>query len=370
MKTNITPILSDSIRRFAAASTGLLCLALLGCGKQHGPLTLSTDGKTKACITLADSASAPEKTAAAELASYLKKMTGAEFPVVKPHEAAGRPTIAVGPGAAKALVPDLDLVKLGEKGLGDDGIVLKSAGRNLIVTGAEGSQRGTLYAVYEFLERAAGVRWWTHTEETVPHKPTLVVAPLDVRFKSRIKPPAPLPEAFRELPASRVIDMDETRCSIVKSTGARIVEDPKASNGFAMLVPKAPKPSWGLQAYTKLLGNLGGFGRYRVYAVARCEPQTDSGAAFVAGIYDKRGKKGLGTASFPIGKPASAGDPKHVDETPAVLGSVRSGTPVTDGEYHVYDLGVYDLPHSSIYAWVGTTTGDLFVDRFLFVKEP
>jgi hypothetical protein len=49
---------------------------------------------------------------------------------------------------------------------------------------------------------------------------------------------------------------------------------------------------------------------------------------------------------------------------------VRSGTPVTDGEYHVYDLGVYDLPHSSIYAWVGTTTGDLFVDRFLFVKEP
>jgi hypothetical protein len=31
---------------------------------------------------------------------------------------------------------------------------------------------------------------------------------------------------------------------------------------------------------------------------------------------------------------------------------------------------VYDLSHSSIYAWVGTTTGDLFVDRFLFVKEP
>jgi hypothetical protein len=840
MKTNITPLLSHCIRYVVSASTGLLCLALLGCGKQHGPLTLSTDGKTKACITLADSASAPEKTAAAELASYLKKVTGAEFPVVKPQEADGRSVIAVGPGAAKVLLPDLDLVKLGEKGLGDDGIVLKSSGRNLILTGAEGSQRGTLYAVYEFLEREAGVRWWTHTEETVPQKPTLVLAPLDVRykppflyrepfswgitqgdphmpyddsdgkvkdwavakfaarqrnnghgsmlpaslggaivpigfvhtsyqflppakyfkdhpewysevkgqrvasgdksthigegrgqlcwsneemlqeltkvvletirktpqfgmidlsqndwddhcecakckalddaggapsaslihgvnrvaeavdkelpgflvktlayqhtrkaptgirprdnvliqyaviergasqpidsdqnralmedlkawsvvapklfiwdyvsnlagplaphpkhhlfakdlrtyldhhaagvflegesigatdfiglknylmarllwdpsrdesavideflngyygkaapalrkvldlcaekaspafllsyndgpdaewldlaamnratelfqqaenavagdpvelarvkrtripldnqwlrsygryreqaereqipflgpqdpakaaadfaaavrltatpldqtwmraiqqnmdygygeagwnayfedFKSRAKPPALVPEAFRTLPASRVIDMDETRCAIMKSAGAKVVEDPKASNGLAMRVPKAPKPSWGVQAYTKLLSALGGFGRYRVYVVARCEIQADSGAAFVAGIYDKRGKKGLGSVSFPIGNQASAADPKQVDEDPTVLGDMRIGTPVTDGEYHVYDLGVYDLSHSSIYAWVGTTNGDLFVDRFLFVKEP
>jgi hypothetical protein len=163
--------------------------------------------------------------------------------------------------------------------------------------------------------------------------------------------------------------MDETRCSIIKSSGAKIVEDPKASNGFAMRVPKAPKPSWGVQAHTKVLGALGGFGRYRVYVVARCEIQADSGDAFVAGLYDKIGKKGLGTVSFPIGKAASAADPKQVDTNPAVLGAMRSGTPVTDGEYHVYDLGVYDLPHSSIYAWVGTTTGDLFVDRFLFVKE-
>ncbi|MFN6046238.1 MAG: hypothetical protein ACK49I_12285, partial [Verrucomicrobiota bacterium] len=144
MKTYTTTLLTRCLRRFAVASTGLLCLALIGCGKQQKKLSLSTDGKTKACITLADSASVSEKTAAAELASYLKKVTGAEFPVVKPQEAAGRPTIAVGPGAAKALLPDLDLVKLGEKGLGDDGIVLKSVGRNLILTGAEGSQRGTL----------------------------------------------------------------------------------------------------------------------------------------------------------------------------------------------------------------------------------
>ena len=41
--------------------------------------------------------------------------------------------IAVGPGAVKVLLPDLDLTKLGDQGLGEDGIVLKSAGSNLIL---------------------------------------------------------------------------------------------------------------------------------------------------------------------------------------------------------------------------------------------
>jgi hypothetical protein len=840
MKETTTHPLSQCLRRFAVA--GLFCLALLGCGKSpatKSQLSLSNEGKATACIVLADSASASEKTAAAELAAYLKKVTGAEFPVVKPQELAGRPAIAVGPGAAKVLLPELDLVKMGEKGLGEDGIVLKSAGPNLILTGAEGSQRGTLYAVYEFLERAAGVRWWTHTEETVPHSPTLAVAPLDVRykppflyrepfswgivqgepqmgyedfdaavkdwavakfaarqrhnghsgmlpashggsllpfgwchtsftylppakyfeahpewysevkgkriaeppkqgelygrgqlcwsneemlgeltkvvlehirqnpqygmidvsqndwndhcecvkckalddaggshsasllhgvnrvaeavenefpgflvetlayqhtrkpptgilprdnvlirycviergasqpidsdqnramlddlkawsavapklfvwdyvsnlggslaphpkhhvlakdlrtyrdnhavgvflegeslgatdfiglknylmarllwdpsrdegavideflngyygkaapalrqvldlyaekaspaflrsfndgpnaewldlaamnrgtelfqqaenavadapeqlarvqrarlpfdgqwlrnygryreqaereqipflgpqdpakalvdfsaavrraatpldqtwmpiiqhmmeygsgeagwnayfesFKQRAKAPAPLPEAFRSLPPSRVIDMDETRCNIYKATGAKIVEDPKASNGFAMLVPKAPVPSWGVQAWSKILGSLGVFGRYRVYAVARCELQADSGDAFVVGLYDARDKKGVGAVSFPIGKPGVPSASHEVAAKPADWGATRSGAPVTDGEYHLYDLGVHDLPHSQMHFWVGTTTGDLFVDRFLFVKEP
>ncbi len=815
----------------------LLCLTLFGCGKKETSLQLANDGKSSVCIALADSASKPEKSAAAELATYLKKATGAEFPIVKPQEAAGRPTIAVGPGAAKALLPDLDLTKWGDQGLGEDGIVLKSAGSNLILTGAEGSQRGTLYAVYEFLERTAGVRWWTHTEETVPHNPTLAVESLDIRykppflsrepfswgmtlgdpydafddsdaavkdwdvvrfaarqrsnghgamlpaslggcllpigfvhtsyqflppgnyfkdhpdwysevkgvrtavggeaghgrgqlcwtndemlgeltkvilekirknpqlgmvdvsqndwddhcecakckalddaggshaasliygvnrvaeavekefpgfliqtlayqytrkpptnvrprdnvvirlaviergatqpidsdqnramfddlkgwsavapklsiwdyvsnvygpltphpkhqvfakdfrtyrdnhavgvflegesigatdfidfknylmarllwdpsrdenavideflngyygkagpflrqvldlyaekgslaflgsfndgldaswldlaamnratelfqqaetavarapeelarvkrarlsldhqwlfsygryreqaerdkvsflgpqdpakaladfstafhqtatpldqtwmptfqkvldfgsgkegwdaffehFKEKAKPPALVPEAFRSLPPSSVIDMDESRCFIYKASGATIVPDPKASNGLAMRVPKAPAPSWGLQAHTKLLSALGGLGRYHVYAVARCELQAESGAAFVAGLYDSRSKQGMGTVSFPIGKPAPALASGEIDANPAVLGVTTSGSPVTDGEYHVYDLGVYDLSHGQMYVWVGTTTGDLFVDRFLFVKEP
>jgi hypothetical protein len=182
-------------------------------------------------------------------------------------------------------------------------------------------------------------------------------------FKQRAKTPAPLPEAFRSLPPSSVIDMDETRCTLFKATGAKIVEDPKASNGVAMLVPKAPQPSWGVQAFTKLLGTYGGFGRYHVYAVVRCELQADSGDAFVVGLYDLSGNKGLGAVSFPIGQGIDA----NLDSPQTII---KPGGRVTDGEYHLYDLGVYDLPHSQMYFWVGTTTGDMYVDRFLFVKEP
>jgi hypothetical protein len=182
-------------------------------------------------------------------------------------------------------------------------------------------------------------------------------------FKQRAKTPAPLPEAFRSLPPSSVIDMDETRCTLFKATGAKIVEDPKASNGVAMLVPKAPQPSWGVQAFTKLLGTYGGFGRYHVYAVVRCELQADSGDAFVVGLYDLSGNKGLGAVSFPIGQGIDA----NLDSPQTII---KPGGRVTDGEYHLYDLGVYDLPHSQMYFWVGSTTGDMYVDRFLFVKEP
>lgn len=146
-------------------------------------IALTTSGKVHTCITLAESASPSEKSAAAELAAYLKKVTGAEFEILIPEQAAGRPAIAVGPGASKTLAPGLDLSKLGNSGLGEDGIVMKSAPPHLILTGAEGSARGTLYAVYEFLEREVGVRWWTTTEEFVPRAPTLAIRPLDVRYK-------------------------------------------------------------------------------------------------------------------------------------------------------------------------------------------
>lgn len=144
-------------------------------------LALTTGGTTRYRITLAESASAVERNAAVELATYLERVTGVPFPTGLPGGGAGGPVIAVGPGAAKAVMPELGLAKAGSQGLGDDGIVVQPLGESLILTGAEGARRGTLYAVYEFLEREVGVRWWTPTAESVPKRPDLAVEPATLR---------------------------------------------------------------------------------------------------------------------------------------------------------------------------------------------
>jgi hypothetical protein len=807
--------------------------------RQARATTLAKDGKTIACITLAETASLPEKTAAHELSTYLAKVTGSEFPIVSPAGAVGRPVIAVGPGAARAFAPELDLRKAGDSGLGEDGIIQKTIrspagghGSSLVLTGAEGSKRGTLYAVYEFLEREVGVRWWTHTEESAPTTPTLTIRPLDVRYrppfffrevyswgiihigttwghddsdaavqdwpkakfaarlrnngpgtvlpaslggcyvpmgrghtlypflpsekyfkdhpewyserggkrlrdraqlcmtndkmlaelaknvlrKIREKPhlgmvavsqndnqavclcanckalddaegstaastlygvnkvaeavekefpdhyvvtfayqytrkppktlrprpnvlvqfcaiersamqpidseenrllmndlegwadaapklmiwdyttnmtspltphpnwpvfgpdfrtyrdnhvvgifcegesvgftdfigmkvylmahllwdpsrdenaivdeflngyygeagpelrqvldivasagskvrlpscdagphagwldvkamnratelfqraeavvaknpvalarvkrarlsldhqwiqgyagyreqarqeavsflgpqdcakavdglsasvraeiaaapedygmchmprlvqyafmqksfgqyldelaqqavirkPGSLPACFQDVPPENIINMDDTSVSVIGRIGACVVADAKSTSGLAMKVPRAATPSWGVQAMTGRFGSWGGFGRYRVHAVVRCESKADKGAAFVGGVWDNRNRVGLGAVSFPIGKPAPPLTAKEVDPNPLVsFATIASGTPVTDGEYHVYDFGVYDFAHADMLVWVGTTTGDMYVERFVFVR--
>lgn len=133
-------------------------------------LTLATAGKTTYTIVLASDAVESEKTAATELQKYLQQVTGATFPLQSEKETpSSKPQILVGAGPrVKALLTGQDW-----KGLGHDGIVIKSIGRNLVLAG--GRQRGSLYAVYEFLEQAVGCRWWTPAESTIPQKATLQI---------------------------------------------------------------------------------------------------------------------------------------------------------------------------------------------------
>ena len=138
------------------------------------PMRLARAGKAACQIAIAADASAAEQTAACELAEYLHKVTGATFRIGPPSSTADGAQIGVGPGAARTVAPGLDLDR---KTLGEDGIVLKTVGGNLVLTGAEGASRGALYAVYDFLERECGVRWWTPFEETVPRNPDLAVRP-------------------------------------------------------------------------------------------------------------------------------------------------------------------------------------------------
>ena len=165
--------------------TTLLHLALLAVGLALTPvsclaqtsLTLAADGRTDYVIVVGSDALAPELSAARELSAYLSTVTGAEFLVVGEGDApTDKRWIMVGQTErVKQLLPELDW-----EALGHDGIVLQTRGDRLVLAG--GRPRGTLYAVYTFLEDFVGCRWWTSTEEHVPRRPTLHIGRPDLTY--------------------------------------------------------------------------------------------------------------------------------------------------------------------------------------------
>lgn len=140
-------------------------------------ITLSVEGATEYVIVIADDAIPPEQTAASELKRYLELATDAVFPVYSEKEAPDRARrIVLGPSSDfRAAYPEFDFAPLA-----CDGIVMKTKGNTLYLAG--GRPRGTLYAVYTFLEDVVGCRWWTSTEESVPSKPSLSIPPVDMVY--------------------------------------------------------------------------------------------------------------------------------------------------------------------------------------------
>jgi hypothetical protein len=136
------------------------------------PLVLAKRGKSPYSICLSESASSSERHAAEELQKFLEEMSGARLPIV---------TDAEDPAGDLVLVGDSKQIqKLGSNipfaTLGTEGFVLRTEGSHLVIAG--GKPRGTLYGVYEFLEKL-GCRWFTTEVSVIPKKSTLVVEPLN-----------------------------------------------------------------------------------------------------------------------------------------------------------------------------------------------
>lgn len=143
------------------------------------PLLLLATINAPTAVPLADfqaiyvdqQAPAVDHNAAAELRTYIERMGGPALPIVtaEARPLTAGPVIFVGDSAARARrAPEVNL-----DGLGVDGIVRQTVERDLVLWGV--APRGTLYAVYSFLEDVLGVRWWTSTEETVPNRTGFIV---------------------------------------------------------------------------------------------------------------------------------------------------------------------------------------------------
>lgn len=139
-------------------------------GENPGQLRIFAEGKPLADIVVAEEASERVKEAAETLRSYLKKSTGADFLVTT--ESTKDTAIHVG------MTPRVVESALDSSGLDHDGFVLQGfRTHDYVILG--GSDYGTEYGVYDFLERFVGVSWLMPTEigEYVPSHSFLAVSP-------------------------------------------------------------------------------------------------------------------------------------------------------------------------------------------------
>jgi hypothetical protein len=175
------------MKKLSSFVLALLAACCLGAGSTPGlaGTTLAQNGKTQFVIALAADAIPAEKNAALQLQKYLRQVTGAEFPIQSETEvAATAPQILVGNGtrAARLAPPQAGSTP----SIGGDGIVIKTVGDNVLILSGD-RPRGSLYAVFQFLEDAVGIRWWTPTENFIPQKSTLKIPAQNVVYSPQLK---------------------------------------------------------------------------------------------------------------------------------------------------------------------------------------
>ena len=135
--------------------------------------TLVEDSVPRAVIVPPPAPSATHRLAAEELQHYLGKVSGADVPVM--------PSSAVPAGEFRLLLgrehPEADTARL--DALKEEGFVLTSGPNFLLLAGRD--DLGTLWAVYGFLERHLGIRWFMPGDlgEVVPERSTIEIGRID-----------------------------------------------------------------------------------------------------------------------------------------------------------------------------------------------
>lgn len=132
-------------------------------------------------IAVIHEATAAERCAGEELREYIRLCTGAVLPLVEYSPTLSGPLLVVGPVGDALSLMGLGSVEEFRK----DEIFLRSDGDRLFLCGAR--PRGTLYAVYEFLERTLGVMWLAADATITPSSPSsLELPPWDYRYAPEI----------------------------------------------------------------------------------------------------------------------------------------------------------------------------------------
>lgn len=164
-------------RQFLAttsAGVALTAANVRGAFESGRILTVVENGRSEFSIVRSRAASPSVVYAAEELQKFIRQMTGAELAIRADDEPLPVKAILLGETAYTERVLN---AKPDVAALGADGFRLVTAGDHLCVLG--GPARGTLYGVYELLERHWGCRWYASFHSVIPRQDTLVVNSLD-----------------------------------------------------------------------------------------------------------------------------------------------------------------------------------------------
>jgi len=188
-------------------------------------LVLAEGGAAKVVIGLKSGASETSQLAAQELAQHLKTITGADFALVDADGIASeQAAIIVGSAANESLLS----LGIDVKELGPDGIVIRTEGNRLFLSGGE--PRGVLYAVYTFLEKNLGCEWWTSQASFTPQVVDLTIPKLNVVYRPKFLYRDPF---YRDLVKNPAFAVKLKRNGFVQSLDPGI---PKSMGGHMSLV--------------------------------------------------------------------------------------------------------------------------------------
>ena len=132
----------------------LIC-SLICAAVAHGGV-LFDNGKSDWQITIPVKADAAEKYAATELQTFLKKISGVTLPIVSSDEAAPKKIIIGSLETSSAIQQKAKALKLVKSNT--EMVSVKTLDGALYLTGDV--PRGALYAVYSFLQKQLGCRWF------------------------------------------------------------------------------------------------------------------------------------------------------------------------------------------------------------------
>lgn len=169
MSKNLYHIKNYTVKNIVSILIVILCAA--GLNACSNDLEIIRGGKSDYVIVLPQSPTMIEQRAAKELNEYLYKMTGVVLPVVEDNTVPADYEISIG-NTNRTIPLAISLDKLKQ-----DGFYIKVYGGKLFIMG--GNSYGTLYGVYELLEKYWGCRKYTPSVEVVPQHSSLML-PADI----------------------------------------------------------------------------------------------------------------------------------------------------------------------------------------------